>query len=97
MMQTTPTAVHDPLAGLHDTMRQALAPFFNVQAQRREAYTRALRAHDWTSQFSDSADVARRGRATLAALKQMQRELDPDFEVWNALCPRICRDGREFS
>lgn len=88
---------HDLTAGLHDTMRQALAPLFGVQSVRREAYIKALKAHDWSAQFSDSAEVARRGREALRELKHLQRELDPDFEAWNAHCPRVCRDGREFA
>lgn len=88
---------HDPLAGLHHTMAQALAPLFTVHAARREAYIKALKAHDWSSQFSDSADVAQRGREALRELKHLQRELDPEFEVWNTYCHPKCRDGREYA
>lgn len=94
-MQTESAA--DMLAGVHDTMRQALAPLFDVQAQRKAAYLRQLRAHDWSSQFSDDPNVALIGRSSLRLLRDLQREIDPDYEMWNALCPPQCRGGREYA
>lgn len=87
----------DLLAGVHDTMRQALAPLFDVDAQRRAAYLKLLRAHDWSSQFSDSADVALMGRASMRLMRDLQRQVDPEFEMWDALCPPQCRGGKEYA
>lgn len=87
----------DLLAGVHDTMRQALEHLFDVKEQRRALYLRQLRAHDWSSQFSDDGVIARRGAAALAVLRDLQREVDPDWEMWNALCPPQCRNGSEYA
>lgn len=46
-------------------------------------YRAALAAHDWYFEYSDDHAVWSAGRASLARIANLQRELDPDFAVWN--------------
>lgn len=56
-------------------------------------YIAALHAHDWSFEFTDDMTVWRAGRESLRRLDAMQREIDPDFAVWNDNCPLECIDG----
>lgn len=63
---------------------------------RRDAYVKALKAHDWAFEFSDDADTYRAGRESLAQLKLAQRELDSDFALWNQHCHPCCKNGAAY-
>lgn len=86
--------VHPFFAGL-------LADLVKVPQQARQAqhdaYVHALKAHDWSFEFSDDHAAYERGREQLAQLKLAQRELDPEFTVWNEHAPACCRDGRSYA
>lgn len=86
----------DLLAGVHDTMRQALEHLFDVKEQRRAAYLKLLRAHDWSGQFSDDPNIAMNCRHSMRLMRDLQRQVDPDYEMWDALCPPQCRGGSEY-
>lgn len=88
---------HNLLSGIEDSMQQALAPLFASEMAQRAVYIQALRNHDWSASHSDSIDAAQAEREAMKRLKALQREHDPDFEMWNALCPVQCRDGREYA
>lgn len=55
--------------------------------EQLQTYRDALRSHDWSFEYSDDHSVWQRGRAALGQLQSMQRELDPDFVVWNEHAP----------
>lgn len=82
----------DPNVG--SDFRAAIKP--HQIPEERLAYEQALRRHDWSHEFSDEYEYARRGRAELAALREMQRRLDPGFDIWNVWCHPSCRNGRGY-
>ena len=47
------------------------------------AYTAALQRHDWQFEYSDDHQVYLRGNQMLKELALLQRELDPDYKLWN--------------
>ena len=55
------------------------------------AYVHALTRHDWHYEYSDDHAAWLRGNAERAALQQIQRQLDPDYTVWNAHAPEQYR------
>lgn len=85
--------VLDHLAG-----QVAPNPVFQAQGVplevRRAQYVSELIRHDWLHRWSDSWATVQAGKANLARLREMQRELDPGFELWNKHCHPDCRDGR---
>lgn len=86
--------VHPMLRGLLDAMQTW--PSDAAEAQR-QAYTKLLLRHDWSHEFSDDTDKAQRGRAQLRELRLVQREVDPDFAIWNQHCPKQCVNGARYS
>ena len=52
------------------------------------AYIKALLAMDWQFQFSDDQAVWRQGTSDYAALREMQRTLDPTYSIWNQHTPK---------
>lgn len=79
---------------LHPVFAGLLQTFAGQPAQlRRAAYVSALRRHDWGHEYSDDINAWRRGREELAQLRAEQREIDPDFELWNRNCPEECKNG----
>lgn len=84
---------------LHPVFRAALSAFVHSDALaiQRAAYVKALQRHDWSHEFSDDGAVARRGRESLAQLRMVQRELDPEFFIWNTYAPAQCRDGAVYA
>lgn len=96
-MNAATTAAHN--GHLHPIFQAALASFgapSQVAQIQRAAYVKALKAHDWSHDFSDDADVARRGRESLALLRMVQREIDPEWAVWNVIAPACCRNGASY-
>jgi hypothetical protein len=82
---------------LHPTMAAALcllAP--PPEGERLTRYRQLLRQHDWSHEHSDDFRAMQRGRMELARLRELQRELDPDFRIWNAVGHPWCRDGATY-
>ena len=52
------------------------------------AYLEALKVMDWQFQFSDDQAVWRQGTQAYAALREMQRQYDPDYSIWNQHAPK---------
>lgn len=57
------------------------------RAAHLAAYIKALRGHDWDFEWSDDHGIWRAGRDSLEALRRDQKQIDPDFMVWNQFCP----------
>jgi hypothetical protein len=58
------------------------------ELQRRlAAYRARLQAFDWAFDYSDDARYVRAARTTLAELKQLQAEIDPDRSIWTQVVP----------
>lgn len=62
-------------------------PSFDSSIDPLQEYRTALRKHDWTYGDSDNDWVWLRGRTERAELEDMQQQLDPKFEIWNAIAP----------
>lgn len=58
---------------------------------KRNEYLKALRAQDWSFEFSDDGRAYRAGRASLESLRALQAEIDPEGEVWNTVAPAAYR------
>lgn len=65
-------------------------------AIRRAAYVSALVKHDWSAGFSDDGRKHAEERIAYAKLREEQRAIDPDFEIWNRHCHRSCINGQEY-
>lgn len=50
-------------------------------------YVEALQSFDWSFEFSDDPRVWREGTDKLAALRAMQKKIDPDLKIWNLAAP----------
>jgi hypothetical protein len=50
-------------------------------------YRHKLKEHDWSFEYSDDQGVWRQGRKELGELQQLQRQLDPDYAIWNSIAP----------
>lgn len=57
------------------------------KAAQLAAYIQALQRHDWAFEWSDNHGIWRAGRDSLEALRRDQKQVDPDFMVWNQFCP----------
>lgn len=58
---------------------------------KRAEYVGLLKTHDWQYEFSDDQRVWRKGWEQQQRMHQLQRELDPQHELWNQHCPASCR------
>ena len=70
--------------------RAGVAPAATKEQPSQEQlalYQQRLAAHDWFFEYSDDHSVWLSGRAELGQLQSMQRELDPDFAIWNQFAP----------
>lgn len=56
-------------------------------AAHMEAYVAALKAHDWSFEYSSDQRKWRAGKESLIALRTAQGLIDPDFTVWNTFAP----------
>lgn len=57
------------------------------QFERLQQYILALKAHDWAFEHSDDHRVWHAGKASLEALREAKRLIDPDGMVWNQFAP----------
>lgn len=54
---------------------------------RRSAYVAGLRNFDWLYRYSDDGRVYRTAKAVLEVLQHEQRQIDPDFVIWDQEAP----------
>lgn len=57
------------------------------QSEHLQQYILALKAHDWAYEYSDDYRIWRAGKASLEALREAKRLIDPDGMVWNQFAP----------
>lgn len=50
-------------------------------------YTLLLQKHDWTFEYSEDQAIWRRGSAELANLRQLQKQMDKKYLIWNEYAP----------
>lgn len=67
-----------------------------VRNAQRKAYVTLLHQHDWSHEFSDDPRAVAQGRDQLRELRMVQREIDPDYALWNQHAPEACRNGMEY-
>ena len=51
-------------------------------------YRHKLKQHDWSFEYSDDHSVWQRGWQELGELRQLQKQLDPDWAIWNSIAPK---------
>lgn len=61
-----------------------------------DEYISKLKSHDWFYEFSDDHSVWQRGKAERHDINVLQKELDPDNEVWNQHCPEYFLFRKEW-
>lgn len=54
-------------------------------------YINHLKYHDWFFQYSDDHSVWTRGNRARQQLLREQKELDPDWSIWNQHAPDECK------
>lgn len=75
-------------SAIHPVFAEALQPFVDAHKTiRMSTYETALKAHDWTFQYSDDQRVWCRGVLQLRWLECEAREIDAEFAVWNRIAP----------
>lgn len=62
-----------------------------MTSDKFQEYYTALTFHDWYYQYSDCHRVWEAGQNAMDKLRQMQKELDPDFSIWNQYAPTDCK------
>lgn len=50
-------------------------------------YIERLKYHDWYYAYADDGRVYRRGAAAEEVLRALQKQLDPDYKIWNEHAP----------
>jgi hypothetical protein len=55
---------------------------------RRQAYEKALKSHDWMYQYSDDRAAYAEGRWNFVFIKREQPLVDPTGELWNQHAPQ---------
>jgi hypothetical protein len=63
----------------------------SAAAQTLARYRAMLVEHDWEFEHSDDQRIWRLGRLALEQLQFLQREIDPDFKIWNEIAPLVYR------
>ena len=59
--------------------------------QTVDEYKELLKKHDWYYDYSDDFSVYEKGLKEYKTLIESRRTYDPEFEIWNTLCPTDCR------
>ncbi len=54
-------------------------------------YVQALKDHDWEFSYTDDHSVYQRGHNSLAKIKRLQKQIDPDATLWNVTAPPAYR------
>lgn len=55
----------------------------------KESYIQLLMTHDWSYEWSDDPSVYKRGSNERQALRQMQTQVDENYDLWNSHAPEI--------
>jgi len=72
--------------------RQKLAKLKAEGGEELKDYIQKLKNHDWTYDYADDHRSWSRGSQERGELRMIQKEIDPDFEIWNEYAP----DGYEI-
>ena len=48
-----------------------------------------LMTHDWSYEWSDDPSVFKRGSNERQALRQMQTQVDENYDLWNSYAPEM--------
>ena len=58
-----------------------------ASAEHLANYLAVMAGHDWRFEWADDYSVWKAGQSSLAALRQAQPIVDPDFKHWNRCAP----------
>lgn len=59
----------------------------NVHSVKLFNYCKLLHEHDWSYEYSDDNSVWRQGSIERMKLLELQKEVDPEWKVWDAFAP----------
>lgn len=59
-----------------------------------KTYIEALESHDWSYTYSDDHKTWESGSKSRKTLLELQKQIDPDFQVWNTVAPEEWQDGK---
>jgi len=71
--------------------KQPIPAAATAAEQTLARYRTMLAEHDWEFEHSSDQRIWRLGRLALEQLRFLQREIDPDFAVWNSIAPAAHR------
>jgi len=57
-------------------------------------YIEALETHDWSYKYSDDHRAYESGSKSRETLLEIQKQIDPEFQVWNTVAPEAWQDGK---
>ena len=77
---------------LKQLKRQKLAKLKADGGEELKNYIQKLKNHDWTYDYADDHRSWSKGSKERGELRMIQKEIDPDFEIWNEYAP----DGYEI-
>ena len=81
-------AKRDQEIKLKQAKRQKLAKLKAEGGPELKDYIQKLKSHDWYHDYSDDHRVWQKGNAEKHEIRNMQKEIDPDFEIWNEYAPK---------
>ena len=55
----------------------------------KHSYINLLMTHDWSYEWSDDPRVFKRGSNERQALRQMQTQVDENYDLWNSYAPEM--------
>ena len=53
-------------------------------------YIDTLQSHDWYYVYSDDHSVYMKGSASSSKLRELQQQIDVDYQIWNTIAPEDC-------
>ena len=55
----------------------------------KQSYINLLMTHDWSYEWSDDPAVFKRGSNERQALRQLQTQVDENYDLWNSYAPEM--------
>ncbi len=63
----------------------------HTEPTTEQKYRALLGRHDWWYAYSDDYSVWAKGQRQSQEISTLQRQVDPDFEIWNEIAPAECK------
>ena len=59
-----------------------------------KTYLEALESHDWSYTYSEDQSAYESGSKSRETLLELQKQIDPEFQIWNTVAPKAWQDGK---